>query len=91
MVYGKKYQYSSIISIPENYKIVSLPKKLNINGKEVQLYLNSKLQDEKILIVEAVFEYKKALYSAEDYNKLRYYTGQAIKYFNEKIVLERID
>ena len=86
MIYPKARYYSNNISIPDNYKVDKLPEDYFFNTPLFSLIYKVK-QDNNMLYVSTSFQFKKAVYSAEDYSKIKRYFNIIIKNLNQKIVL----
>ena len=86
IVYPKSKGYSNEIIIPDNYKIEKLPEEYFFNNKI--FFLQYKVTSNNGLIkINAVYQFKKAVYQPEEYLKIKRYFSLIIKHFNQKIVL----
>lgn len=89
MVYPEKKTFSSIINIPEGYKIDFRPTDIKINNVLIDLKYNVYVDKDK-LKVNFNYYFKKSIYSSKNYNIIKYYFKQIIKKGNEKIVFSKI-
>lgn len=85
MVYATKDYFKSTIKIPEGYKIDYLPEGVKINNNlfemEYKVVTNGGELD-----VSLHYFFKKAIYAASDYSKIKYYFNELVKKGNEKVV-----
>lgn len=88
MTYPKKRVYNSVIIIPENYQLDYLPSKQKINNQLFELAYSIETDDNKVIVSFEYF-FKKPVYSATDYSKIKYYFKEIVKKGNEKIVLSK--
>jgi len=89
MVYPEKRTFTSIINIPEGYKIDFRPTDLKINNIIIDLRYHVYVDKNK-LKVNFNYYFKKSIYSSKNYNIIKYYFKQIIKKGNEKIVFSKI-
>ncbi len=73
--------------IPEGYTLEEKPEDLSMKGKLVELEYTATQPSENQIMVKGHYEFKNAVYSSEDYRKLKIYYNQIINKFNEKFVL----
>lgn len=89
-IYSKERTFVSIISIPEGYKVESLPGTKNIDDSYFLLSYEAKESPEtKSISVSAKYYFKKAVYEPEDYRLLKYYYSEIVNKLNERIVLAK--
>ena len=86
-VYPSKEQFETTLKIPFGYNILTLPKPFEINNELVEINLNYFVSD-GTFFAKGSYKFKKGIYVAEEYSKIKYYLDQIIKYFNQPIVLE---
>jgi hypothetical protein len=86
MIYPKQRTFNSTIIIPEGYKVDFMPSDQKINNQLFELTYKLKTEDNKI---DISFDYyfKKSVYSATDYSKIKFYFDEIVKKGNEKIIL----
>ena len=86
MIYPKQRTFNSTIIIPEGYKVDFMPSEQKINNQLFELTYKLKTEDNKI---DISFDYyfKKSVYSATDYSKIKFYFDEIVKKGNEKIIL----
>jgi hypothetical protein len=86
MTYPVKRSYTSVITIPEGYKVDFIPEDYKILNELFEL--NYKVNnDGKTISVTFNYYFKKPVYAAADYLKLKFYFEDIIKKGNEKVVL----
>jgi transglutaminase-like putative cysteine protease len=86
MLYPVKRNYNSTITIPDGYKVDFVPEDYKILNDLFELNYNVKI-DEKTISVFFNYTFKKSVYLAQDYLKLKFYFKDIIKKGNEKVVL----
>ncbi|MCG8700430.1 MAG: DUF3857 domain-containing protein [Bacteroidales bacterium] len=89
MEYPFERVFKSTINIPDGYRVNYLPKNVNYDNSNIYIKYNAETIDNKVLIT-GMYKFKKSLYPALDYGKLKYYYYDIIKRFNDKVVLEPI-
>lgn len=89
MVYPEKKSYTTIIKIPEGYKVDYVGKNVKENNIYFNLNYESKLLQEHIQI-NFSYTFKKAVYSAENYRLLKSYFKQIVKLGNDKLVFSKM-
>jgi len=88
MTYPLIEKLTNSISIPEGYVVDYLPKQLSIKTELFELsFVSSKANDKIILNLDYYF--KKSVYSAEEYTRIKHYFSEIIKIGNEKVVLKK--
>jgi hypothetical protein len=86
MTYPVKRSCTSVITIPEGYKVDFIPEDYMILNELFEL--NYKVNnDGKTISVTFNYYFKKPVYAAADYLKLKFYFEDIIKKGNEKVVL----
>ena len=86
MVYPEKRGFKSIITIPKGYKVDYLPKPLTIHDKLFDMTYKI-LHDQGKILVSLQYYFKKGVYPATDYSKLKYFFSKIVNKGNEKVVL----
>lgn len=88
LTYAKKREFTSYITVPDGYSIDYIPKNKEINDRLFNLVYSVSVNDNTINI-HAKYEFKKAVYKAEEYKLLKYYYNEVVQRMNEKIVLKK--
>jgi len=88
MVYSKKREFVSVIAIPEAYKVSFLPEEEHIENAKFELDYQVNSSADSVQISFS-YHFKKPVYSAADYSKIKFYFTQIVKKGQEKIVLEK--
>lgn len=87
-IYPFSENLESIINIPESYSINTLPNNLSISNDLAEITLTyEKL--EGAVKVSGKYQFKKAIYKTNEYNRIKHYIGQIVKKFNAELVLEK--
>jgi len=90
MTYKKVRRFQSTIKIPDGYKLLVKPDNLNIENNLVNIKFASEIQDNGIIKIAGVYEFKTDVYTSSDYVDLKGYFNKIIDKFNEKLVLVKI-
>ena len=85
--YPWEEQFESILEIPEGFKLTDLPEGYQLDNDLADINLNYTLTD-NILTAKGSYKFKKAIYVANEYARIKYYLDQIVKKFNQPIVLE---
>ncbi len=88
MTYPSQRVFNSTIIIPEGYKVDYLPSERKINNELFQLTYIVKSSDHQV-VVSFSYYFKKSVYSAADYSKIKSYFNEIVKKGNEKIVFKQ--
>lgn len=86
MVYPWKRIYSSTFEIPENYQVDFIPENFTVKNNLAEIEYRV-MQSESNIVVSLSIYFKKSVYPADDYSKIKYYFNEIVKKGNEKIVL----
>lgn len=86
LLYFRGETYSSVIEIPEGYKVEYLPRKSEINNKIISLNYLAQEVDGKIE-VKAGYKMNKNMYAANEYLVIKNILTSMIQRFSEMIVL----
>lgn len=86
MIYPWRDAYFTTIEIPEGYKVEFVPENFKVENDLVEMNYIINQTNNKLEITFTNF-FKKAVYPAEVYSKIKYYMNQMVKKGNEKIVL----
>lgn len=89
MVYPTRSVLTSVIELPENYSVEFIPDNLKINNTLIEIEYTTEKKDNILEIRFSVF-FKKAVYEADAYQKIKYYFNEIVKKGNEKVVLVKI-
>ena len=80
----KKYQIN--IEIPDNYVVNTKPKSISIDNENFYLDYTCEVND-SLISIDYIYKYKKFIYPAEDYFKLKEFNDLVILKGNENIIL----
>ncbi|MCE4565783.1 DUF3857 domain-containing protein [Maribellus sp. CM-23] len=86
MIYPWRDTYFTSIEIPEGYRVEFVPESFKAKNDLVEMEYTINQTENKLVITFSSF-FKKAVYPAEVYSKIKYYMNQMVKKGNEKIVL----
>lgn len=86
-VYPRKEQFETTLTIPTGFNISTLPKPFEVNNELVEINLNYFVSD-GTFFAKGSYKFKKGIYVAEEYSKIKYYLDQIVIYFNQPIILE---
>jgi hypothetical protein len=87
-IYRQTEQYNCTLTLPENYEISYVPENLNVNDELMTIMYDVKKLGNMITI-SGVIEYKKAIYTPEEYPKLKAHIDSVVRQFNESVVLKK--
>lgn len=88
LIYFRGIKYKSVIEIPKGYVVESLPKSSKHNSPLFTFEYSAKEVDGKIEVVSS-YAYKKNVYPAQDYNRLKMTIGAIINHIAEMVVLKK--
>ncbi|MFV0589860.1 MAG: DUF3857 domain-containing protein [Draconibacterium sp.] len=86
MIYPWRDAYYTTIEIPEGYKVEFTPENLAVSNDLVDINYTVDQSENKLVISFSTY-FKKAVYPADEYSKIKFYMNQMVKKGNEKIVL----
>jgi hypothetical protein len=89
LTYANTEVYRCSILIPEGYKTLSLPENFNLDDELVKISVSYAVNN-GLIEMNCTYGFKKAVYGAADYTKIKYYFDVIVKKFHEQIVLTRI-
>lgn len=89
MVYPEKNVFTVEINIPEGYKAEYIPVKTKSNTNLFEMDYDATVQDNKV-IVNFSYAFKKAIYPATDYMRLKAFFNDIVRKGHDKIVLSKI-
>ncbi len=84
----KSYMFECILDISNGFSIADLPDPFNMDNELAEIHIEY-LRIENILKINGLYKFKKAVYVANEYARIKYYLDQIVKRFNEPIVLEK--
>ncbi len=84
MTYPIKRTYYSEINVPKGFKVDFVPEKIRIDNDLFEMDYNAVVDANKV-VVSYSYYFKLPVYSAVDYDKIKYYFNEIIKKGNEKI------
>lgn len=87
--YPKQRAFTSTIVIPYGYKVDYMPVEQSINNELFELNYTSRLEDGQV-IVSFDYYFKKSVYSANDFSKIKFYFNEIVKNGKEKVVLTKM-
>lgn len=86
-VYISNYQFESTLEIPKGFTLKTPPDSYKLDNGLVEINLTYTVAD-RTFVATGNYNFKKSVYAASDYPKIKSYFGKIIKYFNQPIVLE---
>lgn len=86
MVYQNRRIFKSELEIPEAYTVTKLPQNYNYEDDLIQINFSTR-EVNGIIKSEGSYFFKKAVYEATEYSRLKAHFDNLVKVFNEKIVL----
>lgn len=89
MVYPEKNIFTVEINIPEGYKAEYIPVKAKSNTNIFEMDYDATVQDNKV-IINFSYGFKKAIYPATDYMRLKAFFNDIVRKGHDKIVLSKI-
>ncbi len=87
LIYPVKRNYFVEIEIPKGYKVDYLPESLKINNDQFQLFYSVGTDETGKILLSFNFYFKKPVYEADQYTKIKYYFNEVVNKGSEKIVL----
>lgn len=81
--------YVSRVPIPKRYEVSYIPKNYEMSNDLVDIKYTSSV-NEGYLVFQFEYYFKKAIYFAEDYEKIKDYFNQIISKGNDKVVFSKI-
>lgn len=84
--YPRLKEFSSVINVPEGYTVDFLPEKRTISNALFELRYEPIIHENDVE-VQFSYHFKKAVYSARDYSKIKFFFKEIVKKGNEKVVL----
>ena len=90
MIYPTKNTYSSTVVIPQGYELDYVPPSDAIKNDLFEMNYTV-VKDDKNVKITFMYSFKKGIYSATDYSKLKFYFNRIIKLGSEKVALKKQD
>ena len=88
-VYPKSVILRSKITIPEDYSVVGLPEKMNIENGLANISLKY-VQRDNVLMIEGEYTFHQSIYQPGEYAALKLYMDNIVKFFNTPLVIEQM-
>jgi len=85
-VYPNKKIYHAIITIPEEYVPGTLPSPEDMTSELVDMKYSAVKKDDQTIEINFEYYFKKSVYPASDYQKIKTFYNFIVKKGNEKIV-----
>lgn len=89
LTYPKMRNYVSYITIPEGYSVDYVPRNYSVKNSLFEMNYTAMQNDGKI-IVTMNYYFKKSVFAAKDYEKIKFYFKQIVLKGNDKIVFSQI-
>ena len=86
-VYPWEEQFQTVLKVPENYTVPALPAPFKVNDELAEINLDYVLSN-GFLMAKGNYKFKKSIYEANEYPKVKKYFDDIVKYFNQPVVLE---
>ncbi len=87
-IYPWESQFESTLEVPGDFSLTELPEGYKLENELAEINLDYSF-DNNILIVKGNYKFKKSVYVANQYSRIKYYMDQIVKYFNQPVVLEK--
>ncbi len=78
--------YETVITIPDGYELESLPDQYEMSNSRADIFYTHQQIGNQVL-VSFSYHFKQAIYSAKDYDKLKFYYNDIVRKGKDKIVL----
>lgn len=89
LIYAKDEVFDISITIPDGYAVKNIPESFNMDNELAKIKLDYSITG-SLLKIEGNYQFKKSIYTAAEYSKIKYYFGLIVKKFNAQVVLEKI-
>lgn len=86
IIYPKSETFKSIIILPQHYKVAELPKPFKMDNTMAKINLMYRVKD-GVVTVDGEYYFKKAVYQANEYARIKSYLNAIVKKFNTQLVL----
>jgi hypothetical protein len=87
MINQKEKSFTSIIHIPEGYKLLNTPSNINIDNDNVKIYYNVQSVNDNTVLINATYSFKKNIYNPIEYSVLKEYYKTIIEKLNDQIIM----
>lgn len=87
-IYPWENKFETILEIPSEFLLSKLPEEYSLKNELTEISITFSLTD-NILSIKGDYKFKKAVYWANEYLRIRYYMDQIVKVFNQPIMLEK--
>lgn len=88
LIYAREESFSTTIFIPEGFEVEHLPGNANTSDDLADIQLNYEQTEEDKILVTGKYTLKKAVYSPDEYSKVKKYFDTIVRRFNDDIVLK---
>jgi hypothetical protein len=85
-IYSRRKEFKATIQIPAGLSVQALPEAVDIDNELAQLKLQHEVTNEEVL-VQAVYHFKKGVYTSSEYARVKYYLGIIADRFNQPVKL----
>jgi hypothetical protein len=89
MIYPSSNNFFASINIPDGFKAFNTPENFFLDNDLMTISLKYILKD-AIVEVNGNYTFKKAVYKASEYSRIRFYINNIVDLFNKNIVIEEI-
>lgn len=89
MIYKKEREYTSVLHIPDGYKLIKKPENVDINNILLNIQYKIEQVDTKTLKIKASYGFRKEVYESSDYTYLKAMYNKIVNMLNDKIILAK--
>lgn len=89
-IYANNEEYITNLQIPSTHTIKSLPDNYAVKDDLVELSVSYSYENNS-LTAHGNANFKKAIYSVQEYSKLRAHFDMMVKYFNQAVIVEEVN
>lgn len=86
--YNYSRRFNSKITLPQGYKVSSLPSNFTLNDPLMSINMTVAVQPDNTIFVGSYFAFNKAIYQPEEYKKLKNLYNLMISKLNAPIIIE---
>ncbi|MGY5353712.1 transglutaminase domain-containing protein [Wenyingzhuangia sp. IMCC45467] len=86
--YLRDNQFQSLVTLPNNYNFSSLPESYHISNDLVDINIDYQING-KTLSATGNYKFKKSIYVANEYARIKSYIDQIVRHFNQPILLKQ--
>ncbi|WP_010662391.1 DUF3857 domain-containing protein [Marinilabilia salmonicolor] len=90
LIYAREESFTVTILIPEGFEVEDLPDNLNISDDLADIQLNYRENEKKKILVAGKYILKKAVYSPNEYSKVKRHFSTIVRRFNDDIVISSV-